>query len=531
VVDPGVNAGGCCYSLKGPLEQPILIDLGVARRIAAHPAARSGKTTHPEPAFTSLYGAPEQFDAASFGPPSARTDVFALALVLVELVTGKVALLDQRYHEISGPDIKVRWTAYQAALNQERRPTILALGVECDPALDRVLARALAVQQEERFADVTAFWLALCDSLGKDLNWGIKQLSSLPPPVVETPQVPWSSTIPGEPLLPGTSDVLEPPDRGSYGPGSTEPSDGFSPIPQVPRTSAAPAVPRGSSAASGAPGAGETPGSRSLSGALSEGGSGPSIDAPPEVMVIPGERPFWPGLLLATALGVALLLLGLRWERSSGEATPLLVSAAVPLVSASSRVSAPAVVSKIPATMVPEVPCRGPHMTGKKQGNGPCEKVSCDPGFGDCDPSREGCETATTSDAKNCGRCGHVCKFRPEAHVSKVRCADSTCRLASCEDGWMNCDGNERACSFDLRSDANNCGTCNHRCQALNASASCVNRTCQFTCNPGFACQDPEGNCKDTRSDVTCCGAAAAECRASNASARCEGGACHTKLL
>ena len=40
--------------------------------------------------------------------------------------------------------------------------------------------------------------------------------------------------------------------------------------------------------------------------------------------------------------------------------------------------------------------------------------LSCNPGFGDCDGNpANGCETPTSSDAKNCGACGNTCDGGP----------------------------------------------------------------------------------------------------------------------
>lgn len=104
-------------------------------------------------AFTPAYGAPEQFSSA-YGVTGPWTDVFALALILVELVAGREPMGDLTTEELS-----------RVATNPLRRPTPAALGVEVPPAAERVLAKALAVYPAERWQTVGTFWAALREAL------------------------------------------------------------------------------------------------------------------------------------------------------------------------------------------------------------------------------------------------------------------------------------------------------------------------------------------------------------------------------
>ncbi len=106
-------------------------------------------------AFTPRYGAPEQFERR-FGATGPWTDVFALALIVVEVVTGTSAM--------EGDTAQL----FVQASNPERRPTLRAHGVnEGGDEVERVLARALAVDTKERYADAGAFWDALVEATAK----------------------------------------------------------------------------------------------------------------------------------------------------------------------------------------------------------------------------------------------------------------------------------------------------------------------------------------------------------------------------
>ena len=100
-------------------------------------------------AFTPQYGAPEQFDA-THGATGPWTDVFALALIFVELITGRPALEGQDTIQL-----------FVAAANPQVRPTPRRRGGYVSDAVDAVLERALAVRPRERFLTAGAFAAAL----------------------------------------------------------------------------------------------------------------------------------------------------------------------------------------------------------------------------------------------------------------------------------------------------------------------------------------------------------------------------------
>jgi len=100
-------------------------------------------------AFTARYGAPEQF-SRRYGATGPWSDVFSLALVLIEAIVGHSAL--------EGVDTA---QLFIAAADTTRRPTLRSHGLDPGDAVEAVLSRALAVDPKERYANASEFWDAL----------------------------------------------------------------------------------------------------------------------------------------------------------------------------------------------------------------------------------------------------------------------------------------------------------------------------------------------------------------------------------
>ncbi|HXX67253.1 MAG TPA: serine/threonine-protein kinase [Polyangiaceae bacterium] len=125
-----------------------LLDFGIARVLGV---AGAGATSTPlvMKSFTPAYGAPEQF-SSRYGSTGPWTDVFALALICVEMLTGREPLRGATLEEIEGE-----------ACNPHVRPTPRALGAPVSDGIERVMAQALAVSPVDRYATARDFWLAL----------------------------------------------------------------------------------------------------------------------------------------------------------------------------------------------------------------------------------------------------------------------------------------------------------------------------------------------------------------------------------
>ncbi|MBS2017317.1 MAG: SUMF1/EgtB/PvdO family nonheme iron enzyme [Deltaproteobacteria bacterium] len=115
---------------------------GLATRVGPH-----------EPAFAPEYGAPEHFKR-SYGVVGPATDVYGLALCIVELVTGKRALTGADPAEL-----------YLATSDLGRRPTLRAHGASPSEALEAVIQRAVAVDPKRRWQSARELWDALLASV------------------------------------------------------------------------------------------------------------------------------------------------------------------------------------------------------------------------------------------------------------------------------------------------------------------------------------------------------------------------------
>jgi hypothetical protein len=99
--------------------------------------------------------------------------------------------------------------------------------------------------------------------------------------------------------------------------------------------------------------------------------------------------------------------------------------------------------------------------------------ATCNAGFDDCDPAVPGCETPTTSDAKNCGTCGHVCGTN--ANTASATCNAGKCVFA-CNDPYGHCGADDSTgCDTNLGVSKDHCAACGHSC----LGGDCVSGKCQ----------------------------------------------------
>jgi eukaryotic-like serine/threonine-protein kinase len=126
-----------------------LLDFGIAKVVLDAQKMGFGKTSGALTSFTPSYGAAEQFNRA-YGATGPWTDVFALALVCVEVLSGVEPLqgdtLVQLAHAASDPNV---------------RPTPRRFGLEVTDDVEAIFAKALAVKPDDRYATAGEFWTAL----------------------------------------------------------------------------------------------------------------------------------------------------------------------------------------------------------------------------------------------------------------------------------------------------------------------------------------------------------------------------------
>ncbi len=144
------------FLVEGTAQRTLkILDFGVAKVMHDATSGPGGAGTAPGArAFSAAYAAPEQL-SPNLGATGPWTDVFSLALVLVEVASGRRAVtsdaLDQVLTTLTNPDV---------------RPTLRQLGYDCSDAVERVLARALAVDPRNRQANAGELWRELTEAIG-----------------------------------------------------------------------------------------------------------------------------------------------------------------------------------------------------------------------------------------------------------------------------------------------------------------------------------------------------------------------------
>jgi serine/threonine-protein kinase len=134
-----------------------VLDFGISKTISGTLSAMNvHKATNVSlKAFSLPYGAPEQFDP-SFRTTGPWTDVFAFALVMVEVMSGERALQGRHAREVM-----------TRCLDREVRPSPRQLGVPVTGAVEHVFQRALTVNPEQRFQTMGEMWGALKAAMNK----------------------------------------------------------------------------------------------------------------------------------------------------------------------------------------------------------------------------------------------------------------------------------------------------------------------------------------------------------------------------
>ncbi len=132
-----------------------LLDFGVCKvgQADGMSVGSRSQTSAKAAAFSPAYGAPEQWVPESLGQTGPWTDVFGLALCLVEAISGN--------HAIVGTPQEMMATA----LCSELRPSPKNRGVLVTDEVEEVFLRALSVDPKGRYQSVREFWMDLRHAL------------------------------------------------------------------------------------------------------------------------------------------------------------------------------------------------------------------------------------------------------------------------------------------------------------------------------------------------------------------------------
>jgi serine/threonine-protein kinase len=133
-----------------------ILDFGIgkAKSMASQVAGRQSQSELSFSSFTPAYGAPEQWVPKRFGQTGPWTDVWGLALTIVEVIAGRT-IIDGDHSAMMG-----------TVLDPTRRPTPRNEGLDVPDAVEAVFQRAMALDPRERYGDAGTFWNELCSALG-----------------------------------------------------------------------------------------------------------------------------------------------------------------------------------------------------------------------------------------------------------------------------------------------------------------------------------------------------------------------------
>ncbi len=156
---------------------------------------------------------------------------------------------------------------------------------------------------------------------------------------------------------------------------------------------------------------------------------------------------------------------------------------------------------------------------------GSCRIASCDPGYADCNGNpADGCEVNTLTDPMRCGSCTNACNLANAVEG----CSAGSCTVASCDPGFGDCDrAAANGCEINLQTDVTRCGTCSNTCNLTRATEACVAGACAVaSCDAGYGnCDGVASNgCEvNLQTDVTHCGMCPTACPACHS---CSSGTC-----
>lgn len=140
----------------GQEDVPKVLDFGISKvkSTANQMVGRASLQADALVSFSPAYGAPEQWAPRRYGQTGRWTDVWGLALTVVEAAKGD-EVISGDHAEMMG-----------AILDPTQRPTPRNEGIEVSDTVEQIFERALAVDPRKRYQTVGGFWDELTLALG-----------------------------------------------------------------------------------------------------------------------------------------------------------------------------------------------------------------------------------------------------------------------------------------------------------------------------------------------------------------------------
>ncbi len=148
VVHLSLHPSNFFIAKKGTQRSLKVLDFGVARTMNELAAGipRDSQPSHGLRVLFPGYAAPEQLDQ-SVGPVGPATDVYAMALVIMEVLSDRPVMPGQE-----------TGTLVDKALDKTNRPTPRAHGLQLPKGVEAALTRAVSLEPGKRQKNVATFW-------------------------------------------------------------------------------------------------------------------------------------------------------------------------------------------------------------------------------------------------------------------------------------------------------------------------------------------------------------------------------------
>ena len=173
-----INPSNLFLATNGDSATLKVLDFGIARTMndIAIGGASGARAEGGLRVLFPTYAAPEQLDK-SVGKPGPWTDVYALALVTMEVLSDRIVMAEQETGAI-----------VEHALDPTRRPTPRAHGLKLPHNLDLVLTRAVMRAPARRHESAAALWRDIKSAVRPIVASPVHEARAAPaPPKVESP--------------------------------------------------------------------------------------------------------------------------------------------------------------------------------------------------------------------------------------------------------------------------------------------------------------------------------------------------------